>query len=210
MTRKTALEQFHRNLISEAALKLFMLAGTEKTTMDDIAKESQYSKATLYVYFKSKDEILNYITLKGMKTMLDKFTAVISNGGSVIEQYYSICEAMADFHDESPIGFSVVLGTIRFDEDSRKLSPILEEIYETGEALNAIMLEMLGKAAGQGIINEGSCSLNTGMIFWFALAGIISFSDAKRDYIFSSTGVNKNELRREGYSLLLRSILKDK
>ena len=33
--------------------------GIALTTMDDISKEAGYSKSTVYVYFKSKDEIYN-------------------------------------------------------------------------------------------------------------------------------------------------------
>ena len=54
MSKKQALTEFHRGSILAAAERLFAEKGTEKTTMDDIAREAEYSKATLYVYFQSK------------------------------------------------------------------------------------------------------------------------------------------------------------
>ena len=58
MASKEALQQFHKDMISCAADRLFQCNGFDKTTMDDIAREADYSKATLYVYFKSKDQIV--------------------------------------------------------------------------------------------------------------------------------------------------------
>ena len=40
--------------------------------MDDIAREAEYSKATLYVYFQSKEEIINAILLSGMVLLKKK------------------------------------------------------------------------------------------------------------------------------------------
>jgi len=61
MNKKEKLKEFHRNNIIAVAKKLFIEKGVVQTTMDDIAKEGEYSKSTLYAYFKSKDEIYSYI-----------------------------------------------------------------------------------------------------------------------------------------------------
>ena len=72
MSKKQALTEFHRGSILAAAERLFTEKGTEKTTMDDIAREAEYSKATLYVYFQSKEEIINAILLSGMLLLKTK------------------------------------------------------------------------------------------------------------------------------------------
>ena len=41
----------------KAAEKLFFKNGYESTTMDQIALKAEYSKATLYNHFKSKEQI---------------------------------------------------------------------------------------------------------------------------------------------------------
>ena len=53
-SKKEALAQFHRKNILQAAQTLFAQKSFAGTTMDEIATLSQYSKATIYVYFKSK------------------------------------------------------------------------------------------------------------------------------------------------------------
>lgn len=39
---------------------MFRAKGIENTSMNDIARATGYSKATLYVYFKNKEEIIRY------------------------------------------------------------------------------------------------------------------------------------------------------
>lgn len=47
-----------RNCILQAAEKQFIRRGYRGTTMDDIAREAEVSKATIYAYFKGKEELL--------------------------------------------------------------------------------------------------------------------------------------------------------
>lgn len=47
-----------RNLILDKAKNLFVEYGFEKVTIRRIAEEIEYSPATIYLYFKNKDEIL--------------------------------------------------------------------------------------------------------------------------------------------------------
>ncbi len=58
MTKAEKLETFHRDNIANAAERLFSIKGIEKTSKDQISKEADYSKSTIYVYFKNKDEII--------------------------------------------------------------------------------------------------------------------------------------------------------
>ena len=48
-----------RDLILQAAKKLFVEQGIEKTTIRNIADKISYSVGTVYVYFKDKNEILH-------------------------------------------------------------------------------------------------------------------------------------------------------
>ena len=55
--RKIEERIIRKNRILEGALRVFNEVGIEKTTMDEIAIESGFGKATLYYYFSSKDEV---------------------------------------------------------------------------------------------------------------------------------------------------------
>mgnify|MGYP002783385690 CR=1 FL=1 len=94
MSKKQALTEFHRGSILAAAERLFAEKGTEKTTMDDIAREAEYSKATLYVYFQSKEEIINAILLSGMVLLKKKIHAAIESHSDWYQAYDAVCRSI--------------------------------------------------------------------------------------------------------------------
>jgi AcrR family transcriptional regulator len=51
-----------RKRIMEVGVQVFAENGYHQTTMDDVAKELNVSKGTLYLYFNSKEELLKAIT----------------------------------------------------------------------------------------------------------------------------------------------------
>ena len=69
--RKKQPQSEHRKKITAAAEQLFMEKGIENTTMSDIARMSGYSKATLYVYFKDKEELIGVLVLESMQKLYD-------------------------------------------------------------------------------------------------------------------------------------------
>jgi len=62
--------------ILQAAEKIFALKGYSLATMDDIAEEAQFSKATLYKYFKSKREMFLEIIYSSFEEMHQKMTRI--------------------------------------------------------------------------------------------------------------------------------------
>jgi AcrR family transcriptional regulator len=55
--------------------------------MDDIAKNSGYSKATLYVYFKSKEILTSYLVLQSMQTLYDFIYKALHENNTCKERF---------------------------------------------------------------------------------------------------------------------------
>lgn len=208
MAKKAALEQFHRENISAVADRLFSENGIEKTTMDDIARVAEYSKATLYVYFKSKDEIFHYIVLKGMKLLHEQLEKTLTNNEDTLDAYYAMCNTLAEYCSQHPLYFQSILETIASDMDSRKQSQILEEIYQVGETLNHDVEKLMQKGIAQGVLREDLSYMPTGFVHWSALSGIISLANKKQDYICQRMGMGKTEFMQFGFEMMLKSIIK--
>lgn len=70
--KKLVVTEFRRSEILLAATKVFGAKGYDGTRMDDIAEEAGMAKATVYVYFRSKDEI--YVQV--VEQALEELTAL--------------------------------------------------------------------------------------------------------------------------------------
>ncbi|MDC1032308.1 TetR/AcrR family transcriptional regulator [Candidatus Marinimicrobia bacterium] len=75
--RQTKEREFRKEQIIKAALSVFKNNGIEKATMDEIAKEADFGKATLYYYFSSKEEIFIEILNRGWKMIWESIEPVI-------------------------------------------------------------------------------------------------------------------------------------
>jgi TetR/AcrR family transcriptional regulator, repressor of fatR-cypB operon len=60
-TRKEREKQAHRLEIMAAARKLFLRQDYYETTLEEIAREAQFGKGTIYNYFSSKEELFQAI-----------------------------------------------------------------------------------------------------------------------------------------------------
>jgi len=67
-----------RQLILEAAQKLFLENGYEKTSIRGIADAIEYSPATIYLYYKDKNELLLALHVVGFQKLRQEFSAVIA------------------------------------------------------------------------------------------------------------------------------------
>ncbi len=76
--RKLKERKLRQELILKGALEVFKSKGIEGSTMDEIALESGFGKATLYYYFKSKEEVFSAILVNGWESLWQDLEPIIS------------------------------------------------------------------------------------------------------------------------------------
>lgn len=106
--RKKEPRSVHRETIASAASVLFMERGITATSMDDIAKAAGYSKATLYVYFENKEEIVGYLMLGSMKKLYEYIAAALEQQEATRMRYDLICQGLVRYQEEFPCYFKLV------------------------------------------------------------------------------------------------------
>ena len=67
--RKEREKQQRREEIMQAAEEVFFSKGFEKSTMDDVAEKAELSKGTLYLYFKSKEDLHMAVARKAINLL---------------------------------------------------------------------------------------------------------------------------------------------
>ncbi|WP_409342421.1 TetR/AcrR family transcriptional regulator [Paenibacillus sp. MBLB4367] len=66
-----------KNKIIEAAVKLFSELGYYRTSMDDIAKQANVAKGTLYYHFSGKSELFESIVTEGFRILKTEIAEVL-------------------------------------------------------------------------------------------------------------------------------------
>ena len=208
MSKKQALTEFHRGSILAAAERLFAEKGIERTTMDDIAREAEYSKATLYVYFQSKVEIINAILLNGMVLLKKKICEAIKSQADWLPAYDAVCAAIIRFYDENPTAFDAATGGMQLEqeEDTKGVTEILRVSKEIDEALAAFLEQ--GIAAGT--VRPDLPAMETVLLFWAALAGIVRTSNSRAGHIKALSGLEREDYLKRGGRFLLGALAREK
>ena len=96
-TMKEKEIEFKRNIIIEEASKLIDKLGFQNTKMEDIAKKVGFSKASLYLYFKDKEEIAVHIISELLEKFSDKVSILPQKEVSVKEKMEFMKKGHMDF-----------------------------------------------------------------------------------------------------------------
>lgn len=204
--RKKELQSVHRKNISMVAEQLFMEKGIENTSMNDIAKASGYSKATLYVYFKNKEELIGFLVLESMKKLYDYINSALKQSDDTKERYKKICYALVNYQEEYPFYFKMLLETIKVDFETTNFLPEEKETFLVGEQINELLSDFLEGGIKKGDVRPEIEILPTIFSFWGMLAGLIQIAANKESYMEQSMGKNKMEFLLYGFELLYHSI----
>lgn len=97
--RREREKERRRNDIIDAAESVFFDKGWQGATMDDVADAAELSKATLYLYFKNKEELYAAILVRGHEVLADLFGRAVAGASTGIEQTAAIGRAYMEFHE---------------------------------------------------------------------------------------------------------------
>lgn len=101
---KRQREQLEREeAIVSKAEELFCKHGFEKASMDNLAKECEFTKRTIYRYFTCKEDLFFAIALRGYKRLLDMIKSESQKGNTGLEKirlsYYTYYDYFCKFPD---------------------------------------------------------------------------------------------------------------
>ncbi|WP_166263202.1 TetR/AcrR family transcriptional regulator [Marinobacter caseinilyticus] len=94
--------------ILDAAEQVFSEKGYERTSMDDIARTANLSRALLYVYFKDKSAIQRGIMLRAGESLRQRFAEACSTATTGLGKVSAIGQAYYSFYQEQPDYFAAL------------------------------------------------------------------------------------------------------
>lgn len=100
-TKEEVLEEFRCSAIRDAAMTVIARKGVADTTMQDIAAEAGISKATLYVYFKDRDELLSRTATVSYERLVADLEVAFRAPGTLAQRLTGIVMRQLRFFDEN-------------------------------------------------------------------------------------------------------------
>lgn len=202
-SKKQKLIEFNKANILGAARRLYAANGTARTTVDEIAKEADCSKATIYVYFQNKEDIYYHIVLEYMIALRDSAVQCFSSSRDYEKAYFALCNTLVRLQREQPMYFECILGKISVEQEKMNELPVLKSIFDIGEEINRIVCGFLQRAQQDGFVKSELDPLQTTFVMWSAIGGLISINSNKTNYLESRLKISQEEFLENGFTMLL-------
>jgi TetR/AcrR family fatty acid metabolism transcriptional regulator len=98
-TKADVVSEFRRSQILDAARQTFARHGLKSATVDQIARAARVAKGTVYLYYRSKDDILRHALDEGLTALGDATIPAIGAPGTIEERLKRFLHAMLEYFD---------------------------------------------------------------------------------------------------------------
>jgi AcrR family transcriptional regulator len=215
LERKTREKELRREDIITAAENVFFTKGYSSATMDDVAREAQFSKRTLYMYFNSKEQIQFEIMAKGYRLFLELLNSEADTFNS-LEPLEGIKALFLLFHKFSrtyPHHFRAIMEYQTKEDDfiqtlSTEATDSKEECYELGEDAIQLLINLVKSGANQGVFRNDIPAEKIALILWSCTLGIFNTASRKNNYLKNYYNTTGEELLHDSFTLILDSLTK--
>ena len=187
--RRERDKEFRRHQIMDAAKNTFAKKGFSGATIENIAEAADFSPATIYLYFKNKDELYASLSLKMLKVLVEKIE-FIGNQKSLSprDKIKALPEALYQVYETDPLNVTHLL-RYQSTEALLNLSPELtSQIKDAAQKYIDAMVKIFEEGAREGIFQDCHpvafadivCSIFAGLVLW---EGTKKGFDPRKDFL---------------------------
>lgn len=199
--RREREKQQRQNDIIDAAEHIFFSKGLTEAKMDDVAEEAELSKGTLYLYFKSKEDLYFAICLRGLKIMENLFREAANKARTGLEKTKAIGKAYHQFFKEYPDYFHVMIHFESHPKDFGKAAKEGTEYTDPGEKTLGILAAALKQGIQDGTVRPEIDPKQTAVVLWGQTYGIIQLIALKGKHLEEGHGMNSDKLLEYAFQL---------
>jgi TetR/AcrR family transcriptional regulator len=204
--RREREREQRRNDIIDAAEKIFFSRGFEEASMDDVAEQAELSKGTLYLYFKSKEELYLAIHLRGNQILRDMFLAASTKFDSGLKNVRAIGQAYYEYYQKYPDYFNAMIYYESRNIDYNEKNSVAMQCVALGKETIRILTHALEEGIKDGSIRPSIDARKTALCLWGKSTGIIQITAMKGEMIRHNHGVHEQELIAYSFDLIYHSL----
>jgi AcrR family transcriptional regulator len=198
--RKAREKERRRNEIIDAAERLFFSKGFEHVTMDEIAAGAELSKGTLYLYFRSREDLHYAIVIRGLEILNRLIREAYDARRKGLENILEMGEAYIRFFREHIDYFRAI---ISFDATKFEKVDDASKLQILGDDSPLVFfMEVLREGQADGSINGEIPAEQLAIILWAQVSGVFEFI-ALRGKLLEMLQIDNIELIRNQIKVLL-------
>lgn len=197
--RRQREKEQRRTEIVDAAEQLFFSRRYEEVSMDDIAREVELNKATIYLYFESKEALFATIVLRGVRILEEKYRECMDTQVPGIEKVALMGRAYSRFSEEYPEYLRLIhfYGSERFSREN----PYTAEIGKGYGTCRGILQDAIREGIDDGTIRDDLDPFLASMYCMISFMGILSL-EPKWTLVIEAEGFSHEQFTDEFFRFI--------
>lgn len=170
--RREREREERRCQIIDAAERAFFRVGPLAATMEDVAREAELSKGTLYLYFRSKDDLYLAIAFRTLSALVARVEGVPDDGPTGLERMQRISTSMREYGIEHPQRMKSVVAWMASGFRADPENAAYDEYVSIVSRLFRQLVGTVESGKGDGSIRADVDALQFVMALWGGMTGI--------------------------------------
>jgi len=199
--RKEREKLKRRNDIIDAAEKVFFSSGFESATMDEIAEMAELSKGTLYLYFKSKEDLQFAIFMRGSDILMKMMKKNLSPGSNGYQRLLELANSFIRFSREKRNYFSLFM----YYESSRMEALNIDQdqlqIYLKEDSPLALVTHQVIMGIQDGSLRDDLSAEVFSATLWSQMLGVLIVLNNKAD-LYETFNLKADEILKTHLELV--------
>lgn len=170
-----------RSDIVDSAEKIFFSKGFSNSTMDEVAAEAELSKGTLYLYFKSRDDLQFAIFMRGSDILMKMMGEDLSSDDTGYNNLISLAGSFIRFSREYPDYFNLFMHFESSRMDALNIDQEQIQVYLKEQSPLALVSEQVGRGMADGSLRKDIPAEVFSATLWSQMLGVLIVLNNKAD-----------------------------
>jgi len=194
--RKLREKTQRRSAILKSAKRLISKHGVEGMSMNQLADSTELNKATLYLYFSDKDDLIDAIVYEGLVLLESQYEEMVRGSLSGLERVLDLARITFAFYKQHPVYFY----TLNHQERRKARERLGTSIAEKGNEVASRVFKRITEKLRQGIEDRSirkEIDINVFLVLFYAqIYGVMHFMYSKEDVYKDVLGLDSSIIEK--------------
>lgn len=204
--RKEREKEQRKSAILDAAEKIFFSKGLHQATMDDVAEEAELSKGTLYLYFKSKEDLYLGIACRALSLLESMFIEAVKPYKTGLEKVKAIGRAYYRYSQEYSHYFNMIMHYEISQVVQTFSEEMLKQCHQMGQKVMKVVSEAVQTGRTDRTIRTDLDPVITAYLLQGTSTGIIQLITREQQHIKEFEKFNVNDLMSSFMDLMYHAL----
>jgi len=210
LERKEREKEHRKEEILDAAQRVFFEKELATATMDEIAERAELSKGTLYLYYKSKEDMYLGVLMRGMEELHAKYERIGLSEISTVEKLEKLETSYIDYFYKNRKFFRMT-NFLQSPHFHKQVSDEMKQSCDAeGQKVWNVIDSVLQHGVEEGVLRSDFNPVELGVIIWSNMTSLLSRLDNEGESWKKRFNIDLEHTLEISNRLLFEAILTDR